>query len=422
MILHLNNKYNGIFADRKALIWYINTNFESCFKGEVLNVFLGQCGAQMSNAFWELFCIEHSIDPEGASIAVDGYRSNDLDNGRHVFFEETKSDGFTPRTVILDTEPIVVDEIRSGMFKNLFNPHRLLSGSEDAAGNYARGFYHLGGKHAQKFATALRRATEACEALDTIGLFHSYGGGTGSGVMTALFDVIDGEYPKATKLDFAVFPDYNQGLSVLEPYNTVLAASCPYKPECLTVLLQNRAVNDIYEREMNINNAAYSHINRIFAQVYSGMTAGSRFPASLTSSLRELQTNLVPYPSLNYLMSSFCPFMSADVYKTTKLNADVLLKEALSDRFLLALSSAPMAESVMLSCALLYRGDIGCCHQPNAVVRASGMASTPLSNTALYNGTQIKSTLDSFGNDFSVMKTKRAFYHWYLNEGEFLSA
>lgn len=77
-------------------------------KGEVLNVFLGQCGAQMSHAFWELFCIEHGIDPEGTSISVDGYQGGDIYSGRHVFFEETKSDGFTPRTVILDTEPIVI--------------------------------------------------------------------------------------------------------------------------------------------------------------------------------------------------------------------------------------------------------------------------------------------------------------------------
>ena len=78
------------------------------------------------------------------------------------------------------------DEIRSGVYQNLFNPQRLLSGGEDGAGNYARGFYHLAGQHSGRFAETLRRVTEGCDLLDAICFFHSYGGGTGSGLLMGL--------------------------------------------------------------------------------------------------------------------------------------------------------------------------------------------------------------------------------------------
>lgn len=77
-------------------------------QGEIINVFVGQCGSQLSMAFWELFCIEHGLDPEGSPVCLEGQSGDDFDEGRHVFFEESDGGTFSPRTVILDSEPIVV--------------------------------------------------------------------------------------------------------------------------------------------------------------------------------------------------------------------------------------------------------------------------------------------------------------------------
>uniref|UniRef100_A0A5K3EM87 Tubulin alpha chain n=1 Tax=Mesocestoides corti TaxID=53468 RepID=A0A5K3EM87_MESCO len=312
----------------------------------------------MSSAFWELFCVEHGIGPDGASITLDGQPKADFGEGRHVFYEETDCGGYSPRTVILDSEPLVIDEIRTGIYRTLFNPRRLISGSDDAAGNYARGFHHLATQHSTKFDDSLRRVAEACDMLDGICFFHSYGGGTGSGLMMALYDPIDEEYPKSTIFDFGVYPDCDQAFSVLEPYNAVLGASSPCKPDCISLIFHNRAIINIYEREVAISNVTYSHLNRLVAQVFSGLTAGLRFQASLTSGLGELQTNLIPYPTMHYLMCSFYPFMSPAIYDATKLANETMLTEVLSDRFQLALSDATFEDSVMLSCALLFRGDV----------------------------------------------------------------
>lgn len=36
------------------------------------------------------------------------------------------------------------DEVRNGIYKQLFHPEQLISGKEDAANNYARGHYTVG--------------------------------------------------------------------------------------------------------------------------------------------------------------------------------------------------------------------------------------------------------------------------------------
>ncbi len=46
----------------------------------------------------------------------------------------------------MDLEPTVVDEIRTGTYRQLFHPEQLVTGKEDAANNYARGHYTLGKK------------------------------------------------------------------------------------------------------------------------------------------------------------------------------------------------------------------------------------------------------------------------------------
>jgi tubulin alpha len=48
------------------------------------------------------------------------------------------------RAVFIDLEPTVVDEIRTGTYRQLFHPEQLISGKEDAANNYARGHYTVG--------------------------------------------------------------------------------------------------------------------------------------------------------------------------------------------------------------------------------------------------------------------------------------
>ncbi|VDM01057.1 unnamed protein product, partial [Schistocephalus solidus] len=158
-----------------------------CFiQGEIISIFVGQCGVQIANACWELFCVEHGIGPDGQKIVLpDSPETSDEKElfDCNTFFHENAKGQCTPRTVLLDSEPTVLDEVRAGVYQNLFNAKSLVNGKEDGASNYARGFYQLGQSYKEPFVESLRKIAEACDLLNGLCFFHSYGGGTGSGLL-----------------------------------------------------------------------------------------------------------------------------------------------------------------------------------------------------------------------------------------------
>jgi tubulin alpha len=50
------------------------------------------------------------------------------DDAFQTFFAETGAGKHVPRCVMVDLEPTVVDEVRSGTYRQLFHPEQLISG------------------------------------------------------------------------------------------------------------------------------------------------------------------------------------------------------------------------------------------------------------------------------------------------------
>lgn len=102
--------------------------------------------------------------------------------------------------------PIFADEIRNNQYKYLFRPSSLVSGKEDAANNYARGYYTIGREVIKTVAEAIRREVNQCDSLDGFFFFHSMGGGTGSGLSTLILESLSEDYVKKKQLEFVVYP------------------------------------------------------------------------------------------------------------------------------------------------------------------------------------------------------------------------
>ncbi|KAG8697930.1 Tubulin alpha-1A chain [Ceratobasidium sp. 395] len=83
--------------------------------------------------------------PECSRCEHSGYRAAAppaaRDQGFSTFFSATGSGKHIPRSLYIDLEPGVVDEVRTGTYRSLFHPE---TGKEDAANNYARGHYTVG--------------------------------------------------------------------------------------------------------------------------------------------------------------------------------------------------------------------------------------------------------------------------------------
>jgi tubulin alpha len=71
---------------------------------EILQVCVGGAGVRIGSACWELFCIEHGIQPDGTRI-------KDTNTKDQVLFEERKNGQYIPRCMLLDTEPDIIENI-----------------------------------------------------------------------------------------------------------------------------------------------------------------------------------------------------------------------------------------------------------------------------------------------------------------------
>ncbi len=128
-------------------------------KREVISIHIGQAGVQMGNACWELYCLEHGIEPDGKITAENQLNGDDSFS---TFFAETGTGKHVPRAVFVDLEPTVIDEIKTGKYAKLFHPEQLITGKEDAANNYARGHYTVGKEIIDVVLDRLRRTSDAC--------------------------------------------------------------------------------------------------------------------------------------------------------------------------------------------------------------------------------------------------------------------
>ena len=99
-----------------------------------------------------------------------------------------------------------IDEVRTGTYRQLFHPEQLITGKEDAANNYARGHYTIGKEQIDLSMDKIRRLTDSCSGLQGFVVFHSFGGGTGSGFGSLLMERLSIDYGKKAKLCFSIYP------------------------------------------------------------------------------------------------------------------------------------------------------------------------------------------------------------------------
>jgi len=415
---------------------------------EIISIHIGQAGVQTGNACWELFCLEHGISPDGTMATPS------KDQGFQTFFNEAGSGKYVPRSIMVDFEPSVIDEVRKGSYGQLYHPEQLITGQEDAANNYARGHYTIGKEILDQTLNAIRRTVDQCDGLQGFLIFHSVAGGTGSGFASLLLEHLSQDYPKKAKLDFCIYPSPLVATSVVEPYNSVLSTHALLEHTDVAFMLDNEAIYDICKRNLDIERPTYNHLNRVIAQIVSSLTCSLRFEGSLNIDMNEIQTNLVPYPRIHFLMCSYAPLVSVEKAKRQRLNVQEITQAAFEPENMLV-KCDPRKGKYMATC-LMYRGDVvakevndataaiktkstvqfvdwvptgfknGITKQKATVIPGGQLAETQRSVCMLANSTAISEVFARIDRKFDLMFAKRAFVHWYvgegMEEGEFIEA
>ena len=128
------------------------------------------------------------------------------DDAFNTFFSETGAGKHVPRAVLVDLEPTVCDEVRTGTYRQLYHPEQIITGKEDAANNYARGHYTIGKEIVDLVLDRIRKLADNCTGLQGFLCFNAVGGGTGSGLGSLLLERLSVDYGRKSKLGFCVLP------------------------------------------------------------------------------------------------------------------------------------------------------------------------------------------------------------------------
>jgi len=446
---------------------------------EILHVQVGQCGNQVSSAFWSSVCKEHNLGPENswADVMKDDkgvitghdpkskYYNDDDGDGtpdRHekidVFFRLAKDSEnwwlktYTPRCILVDLEPGTLDVIKESPLKNLFSEQNMKFGSNGAGNNWAKGHYTEGAEIVEDVIDIIRKESEKADMVQGFQLFHSLGGGTGSGMGTLLLLKIRDAYPDKITCTYSVFPSPKVSDTVVEPYNAVLSSHQLLENSDETFIVDNEALYNIMHNVLKKQSVEYKVLNRLIAKVTCGVTASIRFPGLLNGDLRKLGVNLVPFPRLHFFLVAYAPLESSDAASKNTVKVKDLTTQVQSARNFY--SNVKADDGKYLAVALTFRGkekrkdkdkkekgglstkevddavknfqDKGSQNGaftdwiPNNI--KSGIVTVPdssadLSATSIGNTTALKGIFQRLATQFGAMYRRKAFLHWYKGEG-----
>ncbi|KAM6505518.1 Tubulin beta chain (Beta tubulin) [Fusarium solani] len=400
---------------------------------EIVHLQAGQCGNQVGSAFWQTISGEHGLDSSGVYNGT-----SDLQLARmNVYFNETSSNKYVPRAVLVDLEPGTMDAVRSGPFGQLFRPDNFVFGHSSAGNNWAKGHYTEGAELVDQVLDVVRREAEGCDSLQGFQMTHSLGGGPGSGMGTLLISKIREEFPDRMIATFSVVPSPKVSDTVVEPYNATLSVHQLLDNSDATFCIDNEALYDICKRTLKLSNPSYGDLNRLVSTVMSDVSTSLRFPGQLNSDLRKMAVNMVPFPRLHFFMVGFAPLTSRGSHSFSAVSVPELTQQMFDPKNMM--TGSDFRNGRYLTCSAIFRGKVSAkevedqMHKvqqknsayfvewiPNNV--QTTLCSVPpqglkMSSTFVGNSTAIQEIFKRVGQQFTAMFRRKAFLHWYTGEG-----
>ena len=232
-----------------------------------------------------------------------------VDDRKDVFFYQSDDDRYTPRALLLDLEPRVVNKLAHANQK-LFNPENVFVSSDGggAGNNWASGF-RQGQEHAEQILDMIDREADNSDSLEGFVFCHSIAGGTGSGMGSYLLERLNDHFPKKIIQTYSVFPSWQDQQSdvVVQPYNSLLTLKRLTLNADAVVVLDNTALNRIAVERLRINNPSVDHLNSLVATIMAASTTTLRYPSYMNNDLIGLLATLIPTPRCHFLMTGYTP-------------------------------------------------------------------------------------------------------------------
>merc|ERR1711948_31345 len=180
------------------------------------------------------------------------------------------------------------------------------------------------------------------------------------------------------------------------------------------------------------------------AQIISSLTASLRFDGALNVDITEFQTNLVPYPRIHFMLSSYAPIISAEKAYHEQLSVAEITMSVFEPAAMFV--TCDPRHGKYMACCMMYRGYVvpkdvnaavatiktkrtiqfvdwcptgfkcGINYQPPTVVPGGDLAKVMRACCMISNSTAIAEVFSRIDHKFDLMYSKRAFVHCMLGK------
>jgi len=420
---------------------------------EILSINVGQAGCQLGHVVWEQYNAEHGVKPQESwnpkDHAVDDNADADqiLQKAR-TFYDVSGDNQMIPRNLFIDLEASCVQQIKKSRMGKQFNPDYTIFGKEDAANNFARGHYTVGKELMDSINEKVKTIVEACDNLQGFLMCHAVGGGTGSGLGMLILERLAVDYRKKSKIGFELYPAPSISTCIVEPYNGLLSTHWLLDHTEVSLVLDNEAMYEICGKQLKLKKITYDHLNKVCAKSISCMTAALRFEGDLNVDMNEFQTNLVPFPRLHFMTSSYSPLTQMEKEISDSSVWEILETSFQAKNFNVKYTDFDSTEDKYMAISVNFRGavtskeansniqklkknnkvsfvewmptgfkvglnKVTCAEVKDDVVKPSKRTCAMIGNNVAVS----RVFQERLSKKYDMMYSQRAYVHWYVGEG-----
>ncbi|KAF5299262.1 hypothetical protein FQA39_LY02435 [Lamprigera yunnana] len=380
---------------------------------------VGQCGNQIGGTFWPAVLEEYGFEVNNRrkDKGRGHYLGADFESSFQSFFSvpsNTKCGSLTTladlkeshvkaRSILVDMEDSVVSKFKTGPLRDLFDDRCIITNYPGSGNNWAEGYCSHGPLYKHRILHVIQRTVDKCDSVQGFILLFSLGGGTGSGLGSYIVKLLAEYFPNIERFVSCVYPTGTEDV-ITCPYNVALSTEQLIEHANCVFPVENRALIDIisqhkYKKSTIVEYQPFEDMNNLISKMLLHLTSGSRFAGSMNVDINEINTNMVPFPKLHFLSSSFSPVMESHtpnlVHTYSQQMRDQIFRNSYNRNYQLLKIDPLSRKSVLLGICLIGRGDFSVSDMRNYVnhLQTKGFdneffeecQNTILTNIALYN-------------------------------------
>ena len=270
-----------------------------------------------------------------------------------TFFFRNAENKFTPKALFIDSEPAILDCIKSN-YSKLYDQRNVISCKQNGLDTFATAYSSAAGELVvERVMEQLRTVCEECDGRKIFWIFNSLGGGTSSGLGSSIIDGINRECRSSGRIyQVALLPD-TSSMSNVECYNSTLSFSKSIESVDMSLFFSNEKITQILQQDSQYHSIPFTNINRHISIALSCLTSNSR---QTTDTDINDQIGINVYPRMHYPLIGYYP--TSDVYSLNIASPSVkeLTTNCFDNRYIV--TDTDPSFGLYINTNMFYRGDV----------------------------------------------------------------